>query len=226
MISTARRLGISTPIPRNMSISLGTAEVYLIEMVRAYGAFATGGWLADPLLVSSIRDRDGKLVYEQRPKQKKVIDEDDAFILANMMKGVVERGTAQVVSKLNRPIAGKTGTTNGQMDAWFIGYTPEWVCGIWVGYDVKHALGHNETGGRVAAPVFVYFMDKFLADKPADDFEIPDGVIPVPIDLGTGHVVEPDTPGAFVEYFKSGTEPSFADPAVSIPQDYLSNSEF
>ena len=225
-IQYARKLGITTPIGRDLSISLGTSEVKLIELVHAYGTFAAGGWLSDSLVVSKIRDRDGKLLVEQRPKQKQVISEESAFIMASMMKGVVERGTATIVKELGKPTAGKTGTTNDHMDAWFIGYTPEWAGGAWVGFDVKRPMGKPETGGRAAAPIFLYFMQEFLKDTPPLDFEIPDGVIPVPIDLNSGRPVEAGTPGAFIEYFKSGTEPTRDSGASTPPGEYLSSQDF
>lgn len=225
-IDYARKLGITTKIDRNMSIALGTPEVHLIELVRAYGAFAAGGWLSESLIIKQVRDRDGKLIYEQHPKQKQVIDENSAFIMANMMKGVVERGTATSVKVLGRPVAGKTGTTNEQMDAWFVGYTPEWVAGGWVGFDVKKTIGRFETGGKAAAPIFLYFMQEFLKGEPELDFEIPDGVIPVAVNPNSGRLVDADTPGAFLEYFVSGTEPSHSSQDLALPKDYLSNDEF
>lgn len=127
--------------------------------------------------------------------------------MAHMMKGVVERGTATSVKVLNRPVGGKTGTTNNHMDAWFLGFTPEWVAGVWTGFDVKRPMGKQETGGKAAAPIFIDFMKEFLKDEPALDFDIPDSVIPVSVDVNTGRPVSPDAPGAFVEYFKVGTEP-------------------
>ena len=226
VIKVARRLGITTSIPGNLSISLGSAEVRMIELVRSYGAFAAGGYLADALVIKSIKDREGKQIFEQRPKQKKVLDENDAFIMAHMMKGVIDRGTATVLKPLGRPIAGKTGTTNDQMDAWFLGYTPEWVAGAWVGYDVKRTIGKMETGGKAAAPIFLYFMQEFLKDTPITDFDIPDGVVPVPVNLSSGHVVSSDAEGAFTEYFKAGSEPTETEEEAQIPQDYLSSDEF
>ena len=226
VIESARRLGLTTPIERNMSIALGTPTVHLLELARAYGAFAAEGRLADLLVVTEVKDRDGSVIYTQTPRQTKVISEEDAFIMAHMMKGVVDRGTATLIKKLNRPVAGKTGTTNDQMDAWFIGYTPQWVGGVWVGFDVKRAIGNKETGGKVAAPVFLYFMEEFLKGTPIDDFVIPDGVIPVPIDLNSGHVVDGSSPGAFIEYFKTGTEPKETAREIEVPQDYLSSDEF
>ncbi|MCC6932525.1 MAG: PBP1A family penicillin-binding protein [Deltaproteobacteria bacterium] len=224
IISLARKFGISTPIGRDMSISLGTAEVKPIELASAYGVFAARGWLAERIVISKIVDRQGKVVYEQQPKQVRVIPDDTAFIMANMMKGVVERGTATVVKKLGHPVAGKTGTTNEQMDAWFIGYTPEWVGAVWVGFDTKKSIGDKETGGRVSAPIFLHFMEKFLANDVPQDFVPPEGVNPVRIDLNSGTASNADD--AFVEYFKSGTEPNTDAPEVKIPNDYLQSDEF
>jgi len=242
VIQTAHRLGLTTDIPPNLSISLGTAEVEMLEMIRAYGAFSSGGLLADPLVIRMIKDRDGKVIYEQHPHARRVIDEDNAFLMANLMKGVVERGTATILRELERPMAGKTGTTNDQMDAWFLGYTPEWVGGVWTGFDQKKSIGKLETGGKAAAPIMLYFMKEFLKDTPPIDFTLSDGVIPAAIDLESGQPVSFDTPGAFVEYFKSGTEPHYlaaaerdAEAAAEAPSgsagerarnDYLSGQEF
>lgn len=207
VIEMARRFGITTEIQPNLSIALGSSEIYMNELVHAYGAFATGGLLADPLYIKEIKDRTGKIIYQQLPHAKRVMKEEDAFIMANMMKGVVERGTATVLKALGKPMAGKTGTTNDQMDAWFVGYTPEWVGGVWTGYDVKKSIGKMETGGKVSAPIMLYFMQDFLANTPALDFLAPENVVPVPIDLESGHVVSATNPNAFFEYFKTGTEP-------------------
>lgn len=226
VINTAKNLGISTPISQDLSIALGTSEVKLLDMVRAYGGFAAGGWLADSLVIRSIQDRSGEEIYQQKPHQKQVISEENAFIMANMMKGVVERGTATIIKKLGKPMAGKTGTTNEHMDAWFIGYNPEWVAGVWVGFDVKRMIGRMETGGKAAAPIFLYFMQDFLADKPALDFDPPDGVLPVPIIASSGHLADPNDSNAFIEYFKSGSEPKYRNEEQQGAQDYLSSDEF
>ena len=213
VVDTAKRLGITTPIPPNLSISLGSAEVTMFELVRAYGAFASGGWLADPLFVEKILDRNGNLIYEGAPTGKQVIDEDTAFVMSQLLRGVVERGTATVLKSLNRPMGGKTGTTNDQMDTWFIGFTPRWVGGVWIGFDLKKTIGRKETGGKVAAPVMLYFLQDFLKDTVVDEFPIPDGVATMPIDLESGHLTSSDNPRAFWEYFKLGTEPSGASEA-------------
>ncbi len=218
VIETARKLGITTPIGRDFSISLGTAEIYMNELVGAYGVFAAGGWLADQIFISTVKDRDGKVIFEKRPSQKQVISEESAFIMAHVMKGVIENGTATLLRALNRPMAGKTGTTNDLMDAWFIGFTPEWAAGVWVGFDIKRTIGRLETGGKAAAPIFLYFMEEFLKNEPPLDFVIPDGVVPVAINRSSGQVVDPAASGSFIEYFKSGTEPSYHAPAP-VPEE-------
>ena len=120
----------------------------------------------------------------------------------------------------------KPARQNDQMDAWFIGYTPEWVGGVWVGYDVKKTLGRYETGGKAAAPAFLSFMQEFLKDQPVVDFTIPDGVIPVPIHRSSGTLASATDQSAFVEYFKSGTEPRSTWQQVEAPQEYLNSDEF
>jgi len=225
-IKYAKDLGITTKIDRNMSIALGTPEVKLVELVHSYSAFAGGGYLPELMVIKKVKDRDGNVILEQFPKHKQVIDEESAFIMANMMKGVVERGTAQILKKLERPVAGKTGTTNEQMDAWFVGYTPEWVAGAWVGFDRKKTIGRWETGGKAAAPIFLYFMQEFLKEEPELDFEIPDGVIPLKVNPYTGRLVSQNDPDGFLEYFKSGTEPTYSAADLQIPGDYLASDEF
>ena len=228
VIETAQRMGLTTPIPRNLSIALGSAEVEMLQEVRAYGAFATEGWLADPMIVTKIVDREGKTVFEGFPKQKRVIAEDDAFLMAHMMKGVIDRGTATVLKKLGRPIAGKTGTTNDHMDCWFLGYTPEWVGGVWVGFDKLKSIGREETGGRAAAPIWMYFMHPFLSGTPVTDFDPTDGVYPLAVNVESGRPVSAEG-GAFIEYFKSGTEPGLSEiseQTEEAPKDYLSSTEF
>ena len=187
VINIAKKFGISSQISRNMSIALGTSEVHLIEMVRAYSAFASSGYLPNEIVVRDIKDRNGEVVFKVEPHPENVVDPRSAFILEHMMRGVVDRGTAQNVKELGRPVAGKTGTTNDHMDAWFIGYTPDLVAGVWVGFDVKRSLGKLETGGKAAAPVFLNFMKEYLGDSPVMDFIPPEGVSPVAVDVNSGN---------------------------------------
>lgn len=223
---SAERFGLAMPEKVDYSISLGTAEVHLIDQVSAYGTFAAGGYRAVPRWISSIVDRDGKVIYESKLRVHKVMSEDHAFIMANMMKGVIERGTAQSLKPLGHPIAGKTGTTNNQMDVWFIGYTPEWSAGVWVGFDEKKNIGQGETGGRAAAPIFLYFMQEFLKDKDPVDFEIPNGVVPVVVDANSGRQVKSEAANTIWEYYLLGTEPLPYEEDVATQEEYLVSDEF
>jgi membrane carboxypeptidase/penicillin-binding protein len=209
-------------------------------MTRAYGVFAAGGILNPTNLLVEVRDRTGKVLFEinkdRAHRAKRVLPEQHAFIMAHMMKGVVQRGTARQLLALNRPVAGKTGTTNDQMDAWFIGYTPRYACGVWVGFDNKKEIGPKETGGRVSGPIWLKFMSEYLdhreqltyglklieakkeaqelgiAFQPpqsssAEDFPVPEGVEPYFVDRHTGAETTKSNPNAILEYFVSGTKP-------------------
>lgn len=255
-IQYARTLGIRSPLGRNLSLSLGSSEVTPLEMTRAYGVFAARGVLFDSVFITKITDRFGKVLYdyeaEKASKGQQVITEDSAFVMANLMKGVVDHGTGYRVKELGRPVAGKTGTSNDQMDTWFIGYTPSWVCGVWVGFDQKKQIGPKETGGVVAAPIWLYFMRDFLAHQeesargaaeaearreaqalgikyqPPDlaeqrDFIIPDGVDLFWVDKASGRRSSEGAPGAIQEYFLKGTEPESA--ALSGEEDGYELSE-
>ena len=165
-IQYARKLGIESNLGQNLSLSLGSSEVTPLELTRAYGVFPAGGMLNKSVFITKIEDRDGNLIYdfetERAANGQRAISEQSAFVMSFMMKGVVERGTATRVKALGRPSAGKTGTSNNHMDAWYIGFTPRWVTGVWVGYDEKRPIGYKETGGGVAAPIWLYFMKEFV----------------------------------------------------------------
>ena len=145
VIKYAKLLGIESPLGRNLSLSLGSSEVTVLELTRAYGVFAAGGVLFPSTFITKIEDRFGKVIYDYDKEKlrlpKRVIDENSAFIMAHMMKGVVENGTGYRVKQIGRPTAGKTGTSNDFMDAWFIGYTPDYACGVWTGFDEKRKIG-------------------------------------------------------------------------------------
>lgn len=258
VISYAKRLGIESKIGRNPSIALGSSEVNLLEMSRAYGVFAAKGVLYPSALVTKIEDRFGHVIYDHSSSMlttaTQAISEESAFIMAHMMEGVVQRGTGYKAKELNRVVAAKTGTSNDQMDAWFIGYTPQWVCGVWTGFDQKKEIGDKETGGRVAAPIFVYAMGGFLkandrerydalvagaksdaerlgieyvppAPLEPDVFSVPAGVEPFWVDKGTGVVSEAGAPNAILEYFRHGTEPPRAIERSKDDQAYYESPE-
>ena len=146
-IDYARKLGISSDLTRTLSLALGSSGVSLFELTRAYSVFANQGYLVEPVFTSKIVDRDGKVLEEAVSDRRKVIEKDTAFIMTSLMESVVQHGTGQRIKALGRPSAGKTGTTNDMYDAWYIGYTPEYmVTGVWVGFDTEAPLGKSETG--------------------------------------------------------------------------------
>ncbi len=164
-----------------LASSLGSEETTLLNLVAAYSAFVNGGRYNKPALIEKIQNRNGKVIFRRDirvckkceelqtnnfvrpilfPEGEKIIDSNHAFQLTWMLKGVTTRGTAKSLNKLDLTIAGKTGTTNDNMDAWFLGFSPEYVVGVFVGYDAPKSLGDKETGGKVAAPIFAEFMKK------------------------------------------------------------------
>jgi penicillin-binding protein 1A len=204
----ARRLGLEGPIPPYLSITLGAAEATLVEMVSAYSAFANQGIRMEPHFITKVTDRDGNILEEVYPKAASAIRADSAYIVTNLLRGVVQRGTAASANRLGRPLAGKTGTTNDYTDAWFIGYDPTLVAGTWMGFDQKVPLGDRETGTRTALGPWIEFMGDVLKDKPIEDFPVPSNIVFVPVDRKTGYPASGGEESALLEAFISGTEPT------------------
>jgi penicillin-binding protein 1A len=223
------RLGVRSPLAPNLSLALGSSEVSLLELATAYGVFADQGQLAEPRFITRITDSQGSVIDENLPRVEQVIAPETAYLITSMLENVIERGTGKRAQALGRPAAGKTGTTNDMNDAWFLGYTPQLLAGVWVGFDEKRSLGKGETGGRVAAPIWARFMEQALENQPILDFPIPHGVNCVLTDKRTGRRAAPGSTG-FLECFREGTEPAVAiarrpDPerateVVSPPSDY------
>lgn len=213
------KFGIRSRLSRNLSLALGTSEVTLEELTRAYGVFATGGDLVEPLFMSRITDSFGRPIHEFATTRKPVMAAEDAYLITSMLKSAVERGTGKPVRALGRPVAGKTGTSNDFQDAWFIGYTPEMLVGVWVGYDEKQTLGDKETGGRAAAPIWLEFMRNALGETPVQDFSLPDGIVFVHIDPRTGLRASPGNPSALLECFRRGAEPRTLTEVAAASED-------
>jgi penicillin-binding protein 1A len=207
-IRYARKLGITSELSRDLSIALGSSGVSLLELVNAYSVFANQGFHVEPVFVTKILDRNGNVIEEAVPERKKVIDESTAYLMTTLLEGVINYGTGQRVKMLNRPAAGKTGTTNDLHDAWFIGYTPEYVTGVWVGFDDGAPLGQGETGSRAASPIWLGFMQQILADKPVHAFTVPEGVVFTKIDADTGLLPIPESKTTAFVCFKEGTVPT------------------
>ncbi|HXH82026.1 MAG TPA: PBP1A family penicillin-binding protein, partial [Candidatus Tectomicrobia bacterium] len=202
-IDAARRLGIASRLEPNLSLALGTSDVTLLELTSAYAALANEGRWLRPTAIRYVTDAHGRLLEEHVPEPRQAVSPETASVITHMLKGVVERGTGQAARALARPIAAKTGTTNDYSNAWFVGYTPRLATGVWVGYDRPRSLGKDETGSRVAVPIWIDFMSKALRDAPREDFPVADGVVIAPVDLDASNECVRVVPMAFVR----GTEP-------------------
>jgi penicillin-binding protein 1A len=224
----AKRFGIYESLPNYLSFALGAGETTLLRMVAAYAMFDNGGRKIQPTLIDRIQDRYGRTIYkhdarecrgcgaekwanQNEPalvdKRERVLDPMTAYQITSMMEGVVQRGTATVVKEVGKPIAGKTGTTNDEKDAWFIGFSPDLAVGVYLGHDKPRHLGRGATGGVLAAPVVRDFMKVALAEKPAVPFRVPAGIKLIRIDPKTGMRAVPGDQRVILEAFKPGTAP-------------------
>jgi len=208
VIDYARKLGITSDISHDLTIALGSSGVSLLELVNAYSVFSNLGYLIEPVFITKIYDRDGTLLESSKLVRKKVIDMSTAYIMTNIMEDVIKSGTGQRVKALNRPVAGKTGTTNNLMDAWFLGYTPRYTTGVWVGLDQEAPLGKGETGSRAASPIWLDYMQNALKGKPALTFNVPEGIVFAKIDAKTGLLPIEESEKTIFECFKEGTIPT------------------
>ncbi|HET57366.1 MAG TPA: penicillin-binding protein, partial [Deltaproteobacteria bacterium] len=203
-----QNMGITSPLARDLSLALGSSGVTLSEMVAGFSVFANNGDRAEPFFIRKVVDRSGNVLEENHPVVKRVVDPRVAFITCHLLQGVVKEGTGWRIRALKRPVAGKTGTTNDLRDAWFVGFTPSLVTGVWVGFDDFRPLGKFETGSRAASPIFLYFMQEALASMPVETFNPPEGVVFVRIDPETGLLANPDDKNSVFECYLEGTEPS------------------
>ena len=209
VIGQARKMGLRANLQPYPSMALGAFEVTLLNITSSFSALPNGGVRMEPYFVRHVLDRTGMMKEETKKIGHESISEDSAFQMVWILKGVVESGTAQKASSLGIPLAGKTGTTNDYTDAWFIGFSPKLVCGVWVGYDQKRTLGHDETGARAALPIWIDFMSNALAGEPAEFLKMPQNIVLVPIDKKTGlrAGVETKCEEVILEAFKRGKEP-------------------
>lgn len=205
-VQVVRRLGVTSPLDVNLSMALGTSDLTLLEMTSAYGVLANQGVWMPPTTIRYVTNANGQLLEEHVPQGREALTPEMAYLATHMLRGVVERGTGQAAKSLGRPIAAKTGTTNDYSNAWFIGFTPKVATGVWVGYDRPRSLGKDETGSRVAVPIWVSYMGKVLGDSPKDDFPVPERVVLVPIDLDPSNECVRVVTMAFLR----GTEPANA----------------
>jgi len=208
-VDFAAKLGLQLKAQSGLSLALGTDEVTLSDLVQAYTPLATGGGRAEARTILRIHDRRTGALTEIAPVVTPAFTPAAAFVTTQMLKDVLTYGTAKNLRKFSliHPCAGKTGTTDDFRDAWFIGYTPQMVTGVWVGYDQPRPGGRGFTGGVVAAPIWERFMNRALASSPAVDFAKPDSVVAVAIDPATGRLARDGQPDQRQEFYLAGTEP-------------------
>ncbi len=224
----AKKFGVYDSLPPYLSFSLGAGETTLMRMVNAYSILDNSGRRIIPTLIDRIQDRYGHTIYKHDTRQcegckatswqnqpeptlidhqEKVLDPMTDYQIVSMMEGVIQRGTGSALRVLGKPIAGKTGTTNDEKDVWFIGFSPDIVCGVYMGYDKPRKIANSATGGTVAAPVVRDFLKVALADKPPIPFPMPPGIKLVRVDAKTGMRAAPGDPRVILEAFKPGTAP-------------------
>ncbi|HWA68754.1 MAG TPA: penicillin-binding protein 1A [Rhizomicrobium sp.] len=231
------RMGVYDRLPPLLANSLGAYETTLLRLVTGYSEFVNGGKKISPSLIDRVQDRNGRTIWRHDERKcegcndaswhgqeeplladtrEQVLDPRTAFQIVSMLQGVVQRGTAaySVGAQINKPLAGKTGTSSDAKDTWFIGFSPDLVCGVFVGFDAPRTLGPKEQGATVAAPIFRDFMKEALEDAPPTPFRIAPGIEEVPIDWKSGNPVPPGTPGAIMEAFKAGTAPGEANAPI------------
>lgn len=209
VIDFSRTVGIVSPLAADLSLALGSSSVGLMELVSVYGVFANQGMRVEPYAVASVQDSGGRTLEQTAVQPRQVVSRETAYLITNMMEDVIQRGTGVAAKAvIDRPVAGKTGTTNDFTDAWFIGSTPNLAAGTWVGFDDRRPLGETESGAHAALPVWIAFMKEALKQLPVVPFEIPEGVMFVKVDPTTALLTDQDEQHGTVELFTKGTEPT------------------
>jgi penicillin-binding protein 1A len=232
-------MGVYDKLPAYLSNSIGAYETTLVRLTEGYAQFVNGGKKVEATLIDRIQDRNGKTIYRHDPRncdgcntwswhnqaepllpdtRPQTLDPRTAYQIVDLLTGVVQNGTGQAVRAVGKPLAGKTGTSNDSKDTWFVGFSPDLVCGVFVGFDDPRTLGKREQGATAAAPIFRDFMKDALAEEPAIPFRVPPGVVLVSVDRITGDPTPQSSPTAIMEAFKSGTEPgasSYLDSAAA-----------
>jgi penicillin-binding protein 1A len=225
IIEYADKFDLSDRLPRELAISLGAAETTLMRITAGYATFVNGGKQVEPFLIDRVQDKSGKTIYvrdkracagcagvawsgqaepQLADQREQIIDPRTAYQMVSMLEGVVQRGTGSAVKKaIDKPVAGKTGTTNDYKDAWFVGFSPDLAAGVFIGFDMPASLGEGEAGGGVAAPVFADFMKTALKEEAGIPFRVPSGIRLVRVNAKTGRPAGPGDPNVILEAFKS-----------------------
>jgi penicillin-binding protein 1A len=234
--SYIERFGIMDKMPREYSMLLGAGETTVLRLTTAYAMLVNGGKRITPTFIDRVQDRYGATIYraDLRPcegctdvewnnqpppelpdRRQQVVDARTAYQMVHILEGVIDRGTGHVIASLGKPLAGKTGTTNDSLDTWFVGFAPDLVFGVFVGFDTPQTLGLHETGASASAPIFKQFMGEALKNTPGTPFRVPPGIRLVRVNATTGQLARPGDRNVIFEAFKPGTEPKSDEPAVT-----------
>ncbi|MDP6797061.1 MAG: penicillin-binding transpeptidase domain-containing protein, partial [Candidatus Krumholzibacteria bacterium] len=210
VIDYARRLGIDSPLPNVLSLALGAADVPLIEITGAYGTLARGGVLSEPYAILRVVDRWGHVLEEHQAERREVLDSKTCYLMTNMLQSVITQGTGVRARRmgLTRPAAGKTGTTDNNNDAWFVGYTPDYVCGVWVGFDERKDMGRWMEGAHAALPIWTGIMLAAHDSLEVREFEVPEGVGKLAVCRESSLLPTRYCPETMQEVFIEGREPN------------------
>ena len=243
----SKDLGVYENVPELLSVSLGSNETTLLKITNAYCSFVNGGKKVSPTLITRIQNRRGKTIYNSekricdgcdivklnedfvpfiKEKKQQVISEETAYQMTSILEGVVKRGTGKKLKTLNVPIAGKTGTTNDNFDAWFIGFTSGLAIGVYIGYDEPRSLGKNETGSKAALPIFKNFIEKALFKEDMKPFKSPPNINFYPVDYKTGKSSNFSNKKAIIEAFKQKTTKEIDTNNLSIIGNYDKFNKF
>ncbi|MFP4049762.1 MAG: penicillin-binding protein 1A, partial [Desulfovermiculus sp.] len=208
VIQRAKDLGLKSEYPRDLSVSLGSGSVTLMDLCQAYSAFARDGSTTKPRLVDEVEGPWGEELYASEPESQDSLSTQTAYIITSLLQDVVKSGTGWRIRELGRPVAGKTGTTDDQKDAWFMGYAPYLLTGVFVGFDQVQPMGKYETGSRAASPIWLQYRQEVEEDYPPVEFSQPRGIVMARIDAANGLLAGPGTEKSYLLPFKSGTQPT------------------
>ena len=221
VVTVANNLGIQSPLSQDLSLALGSSSVTLKEITSAYGVFSNQGMWLRPYQITLVKDVKGEILEQHLFEPRQAMTQENAYLTTNMLMDVIQSGTGRRAKRIGRPLAGKTGTTNGYNDAWFVGYAPNLATGVWVGFDSVRTLGRLESGAHAALPIWTEFMGQALRNLPVMTFRIPEGIQFAQIDTTTGDLPSKTSRHISTEVFRKGTEPGKAAAQKANPMDFF-----
>ncbi len=221
VVTVANNLGIQSPLSQDLSLALGSSGVTLQEITSAYGVFSNQGLWLRPYQITLVKDVKGEILEQHLFEPRQAMTQENAYLTTNMLMDVIQSGTGRRAKRIGRPLAGKTGTTNGYNDAWFVGYAPNLATGVWVGFDSVRTLGRLESGAHAALPIWTEFMGQALRNLPVMTFTIPEGIQFAQIDTTTGDLPTKTSQHISTEVFRKGTEPGKGAVQKANPMDFF-----